>query len=503
MKYITQAFFISVFVFAASVAAFTMFTRQVEAQSFCYTFNTDLKLGSSGVDIDALHTILNREGFTRSSNWSTITPTNTFNEETASLVSGLQEKYRSDILSPLGYRYGTGIVGAQTRTKLNALYSCSTGNGGQAPVVSGIQAPTSLRTNETGTWTVTAYDPQNSALTYYVQWGDEQYYNSGYNLVSPASSGYWNSQQTTFTHAYANPGTYVVRFKVRDIQGYETESSATVTVSYNGGTTDTSGISITTTPNKSVYRTYEDINFTITARNTTAYERVLNFNNGCQTSYRIGTYDSSANQICTMALTSVRVPAYGSYTWNVIHYQNTQRLSTGTYTLTGRVPGFGESSTTVTITDPNGNTGGGNQTNDIRLISPNGGQVFRSGSTQLISWTMPYVQYFAAQSVDIKLIPANNYPLPTYVNTNSTCPIGSTCAYTGNTGNTIYQSQSLPYYQGETYTIARGVYGTSYNWNVGNTASYWSSVPAGAYYMEICFAGTNSCDRSDSTINIY
>ncbi len=496
MKYITQAIFISVFVFAAGVAAFTMFTRQAEAQSFCYTFNTDLKLGSSGADVDALHTILNREGFTRSSNWSTITPTNTFNEETASLVSGLQEKYRSDILSPLGYRYGTGIVGAQTRTKLNALYSCSTGNGGQAPVVSGIQAPTSLRTNETGTWTVTAYDPQNSALTYYVQWGDEQYYNSGYNLVSPASTGYWNSQQAVFTHAYANPGTYTVRFKVRDTQGYETISSATVTVSYNGGTTDTSGISITTTPNKSTYSAYEDIGFTITARNTTAYEKVLNFNSGCQTSYRIGSYDSSANQICTMALTSVRVPAYGSYTWNMTHFQNTSRLSGGTYTLTGRVLGFGESSTTVTITDTNG--GGGQQSTDLRLIAPNGGQWLRSGSTQLISWLMPYVQYFAAQSVDIKLVPANN-ATPIYTGSGTPCPVGNTCAYTGNTG---YTSQPLTYY-GETYTIARGVYGTSYNWNVGSTAYYWTTVPTGAYYMEICLTGTNSCDRSDSIINIY
>lgn len=495
MKKLTH-FALGCLVIALGITSLAFFAQKAEAQSFCYTFNTDLKIGSIGTDVDALHTILAREGFTRAYNWSSITPTNTFNEETASLVTGFQEKYRNDILSPLGFRYGTGIVGAQTRTKLNALYSCATGNTGQAPVISGIQAPTSLRTNEIGTWTVTASDPQNSTLTYYVQWGDEQYYNSGYNLVSPASTGYWNSQQAVFTHAYANPGTYTVRFKVRDNQGYETVSSATVTVSLQGGTSDTSGISIATTPNKSTYSAYEDISFTITARNTTAYEKVLSFNSGCQTSYRIGNYDSSTNQVCTMALTSVRIPAYGSYTWNVTHFQNTSRLSPGTYTLTGRVLGFGESSTTVTITDTTG--GGGYQSSDLRLISPNGGQWLRSGTTQVITWLMPYVQYFAAQSVDIKLIPSQNTN-PNYINNPSSCPIGNTCAYTG---SNIYTSQPLTYY-GDVYTIARGVYGTSYNWNVGSTAHYWSSVPSGNYFMEICLAGTNSCDRSDSIINIY
>jgi hypothetical protein len=43
----------------------------------------------------------------------------------AAAVTGFQEKYRSEILDPIGLAHGTGYVGARTRVKLNALYGCS------------------------------------------------------------------------------------------------------------------------------------------------------------------------------------------------------------------------------------------------------------------------------------------------------------------------------------------------------------------------------------------
>ncbi len=493
-KYMKKAFILALFV---PLAMFGLFVdaKTASAQSYCYTFNTDLKVGSTGADVEALHNILTREGFSRSTlNYSYYQNQQTFTEETASLVSGFQEKYRTDILTPLGYRFGTGYVGLQTRNKLNNLYSCSGGQGGQAPTITNFVAPTQLRIGETGTWTMTASDPQNGQLYYSVQWGDESYSNPGYNSVNPllAQSTYY-SQQASFTHSYSSTGTYTVRFKVRDNQGYEAQVSATVVVSNDGGT-DSSGLTLTATPNKYSYSYNEPILVALTARNNTAYEKVLNFNSGCQTSYQIGSYNSASNQICTMALTSVRIPAYGSYVWNIVHQPYTFNILNGTYTVTARIIGYGEATATITV-----GAGGGNTGNDIRLLSPNGGQWWPIGTYQTISWQLPNAQYFSAQGVDINLIPQSGY-YPQTQNQGSTCPIGSTCPYTGNTYNN--QSYSQPYYYQQPYNLVRSTYGTSYNWYVGNTTNYWTTVPAGTYIAEVCLANTTVCDRGDSIFTI-
>ncbi len=75
-------------------------------------------MGASGNEVSALETALNKEGlgsFTEA----------IYGDALASAVSGFQEKYRSDILTPNGLSYGTGYVGVSTRAKLNSLYGCS------------------------------------------------------------------------------------------------------------------------------------------------------------------------------------------------------------------------------------------------------------------------------------------------------------------------------------------------------------------------------------------
>ena len=79
------------------------------------------KLGRSGSEVAALQTALQNDG-------ESVTSTGTFDDQTASAVTGFQEKYASDILAPNGLQHGTGYVGVSTRTKLNSL--CS---GGQQP----------------------------------------------------------------------------------------------------------------------------------------------------------------------------------------------------------------------------------------------------------------------------------------------------------------------------------------------------------------------------------
>lgn len=92
--------------------------QQSTTPNWCYTFNTNLRIGDTGQGVQALQTALGKEGLSSSS-------TDTFDEQTASAVTGFQEKYKDEVLTPLGLQYGTGFVGSATRTKLNALYGCT------------------------------------------------------------------------------------------------------------------------------------------------------------------------------------------------------------------------------------------------------------------------------------------------------------------------------------------------------------------------------------------
>lgn len=100
-------------------------------------------------------------------------------------------------------------------------------SGNKPPVISSFSGPTTLALNTTGTWTIKASDPENGQLTYQVWWGDEHIY-------SPANASTVSArefiQSTTFTHSYANAGTYTVSIVVRDSAGQEAKTSTTVRV---------------------------------------------------------------------------------------------------------------------------------------------------------------------------------------------------------------------------------------------------------------------------------
>lgn len=102
------------------------------------------------------------------------------------------------------------------------------------PVISGFSGPTTLSEDATGTWTISAKDPEGGTLSYQVWWGDENVYASNYTTASSAREF---TQSTTFTHAYANPGTYTVQVTVRDSAGNEARSSSTVRVGSNSAGT--------------------------------------------------------------------------------------------------------------------------------------------------------------------------------------------------------------------------------------------------------------------------
>jgi PKD repeat protein len=88
----------------------------------------------------------------------------------------------------------------------------------QPPVITGGTFPTTLQVNQTGAWSVSAYDPQNGSLSYAVDWGD--------NAPKPA----YVTQTTAFTHSYSAAGNYTVKFTVTNSAGLTAQTSATVQV---------------------------------------------------------------------------------------------------------------------------------------------------------------------------------------------------------------------------------------------------------------------------------
>ncbi|MBU1246737.1 hypothetical protein KKG61_09775, partial [bacterium] len=85
--------------------------------SWCYEFKTNLQIGNSSTDVNALKIALQKEGFNPGASA-------VFEDNIASAVTGFQEKYSGEVLSPHGLTHGTGFVGPTTRAKLNELFKC-------------------------------------------------------------------------------------------------------------------------------------------------------------------------------------------------------------------------------------------------------------------------------------------------------------------------------------------------------------------------------------------
>lgn len=87
--------------------------------TFSYHFANTLSKGQKGADVVALQHVLSLEGcFPTGQSF-----TGFFGDITFQAVIKFQEKYKADILTPVGLQHGTGFVGQKTIAKLNALYS--------------------------------------------------------------------------------------------------------------------------------------------------------------------------------------------------------------------------------------------------------------------------------------------------------------------------------------------------------------------------------------------
>ncbi len=114
----------------------------------------------------------------------------------------------------------------------DAPFTITSSSGGNLPpVINSIEAPTTLKVGEVGTWKVSASDPENGQLSYTVDWGDQGY---GCNGIGPCAVPTLAQgsfvQNSTFTHSYGYAQTVTVKFTVRDVAGNVTQTSTTVVV---------------------------------------------------------------------------------------------------------------------------------------------------------------------------------------------------------------------------------------------------------------------------------
>ncbi len=83
----------------------------------CFNFTRTLKSGSTLYDVRALQYAMQKEGFS-----IPVSEYGRFGDATLAAVNAFQQKYASDILT--NGQSPTGMVGLNTRRKLNSLYGC-------------------------------------------------------------------------------------------------------------------------------------------------------------------------------------------------------------------------------------------------------------------------------------------------------------------------------------------------------------------------------------------
>lgn len=92
--------------------------EKVIKKASSFSFRSDLQLNSKGSEVTELQKCL---AIQVPDVFSADRATGTFGKETETAVNAFQMKYASDILTPAGFKEGTGMVGKSTRTKLNEV----------------------------------------------------------------------------------------------------------------------------------------------------------------------------------------------------------------------------------------------------------------------------------------------------------------------------------------------------------------------------------------------
>lgn len=345
-----------------------------------------------------------------------------------------------------GFDLKTGFICGCTSTK---GYSTTTGQycgkittpPEYPPVISGVSGPQYLDVNGTGTWTVKAYDRNGGRLSYGVVWGDEVF--TGTAVAGKPSS--WPVQQSaTFTHSYSQWGTYKPTFTVTNDNGQSAQTSLEVRVG-NGETPPDSSITVLS-PNGGEYLQYgkqQTISWKDTSLQRKTYDIILYVING-------PTY---------VVAKKVNGFSFTGYLGNMPKNYNDEKnfAPPGTYGIQ-----VCDSSTGICDVSDNYFTITSNSVgSSITVLSPNGGETWVKETIQKIKWSGPF-EGAEGEKRDIMLVSS----------------------------------------AGEIFTVARDIYGPSYEWVVGSTDTTTTGwVKDGSYKIAV-YKSNSIYDSSDSYFKI-
>jgi hypothetical protein len=130
--------------------------------------------------------------------------------------------------------YNVSVVsstGASSNSLPFTVNGYGSGSNANAPWISNVSGPNTISVNTTGTWIVSITNPNNANYTSIsVNWGENY---SGTYAQAPQQVYGTGSQQATFTHAYAQAGTYTITVTTSNSYGSNT-FSVTVNVGASG-----------------------------------------------------------------------------------------------------------------------------------------------------------------------------------------------------------------------------------------------------------------------------
>jgi Putative peptidoglycan binding domain len=447
-------------------------------QAFCYTFNNDLSVGSSGADVNALNQALSASGIDISGN------TSTFSENTAADVVTFQAKY--------GIRQ-TGYVGPVTRNQLNLLYGC----GNQTTQPSTPQPVTSTPVQSSASLTIT-YPTYGAILqigqTYNITWKIPDSEQSVNNFAVYLVGGSLGSTGSIFlgtaylpAHFGATPTfQWTVPSTIQPGSGYQIEFSGKGATGGNSASFSISNSSQTPTSPSA------------TPTITVTYPQSGNIldDSGAKDSGQIATIQWSSTNLGSLNVNidllangiivkniAQNVPNTGSFVWpyDLTLKNGTYQIEVSSFDKGPSAQGLSGSFQIVNSPAAPQQTIPSSNQPSITVTSPKAGDILTAGQTYPISWTS---QNLGNQVVFINLLDPNGN-LVAFLNNGTPNTNNGSYLYSWNVGSSINTNPGASLIRNGNYQIVVGTAelntnaasGKSGIFTISNSTSTMGQVP--------------------------